>query len=354
MMIKKPNSMNSVCKKKTSVKHGKALLFAFTFFVLFLPHLCLSQEIKVSSRLDSSNNIVIGDQLKLILQVECPNGTILLWPVIKDTIIKQIEVVNRSKTDSILSTDKKNLTLRQTFTVTSFDSGSYRIPPFEFNYRFKNDTSLNSVYTNDLFLNVTTIPVDTTKAIKDIKPPLKAPLTFREVLPFIITGIILAAVVLFIIYYIRRRRKNAPVIRFKKVRIVPAHETALLALQKLKDDKLWQQNKVKLYYVTLTDIIRKYIKERFEVDALEMTTDEIMMHIRKSDIADELKNKLKYMLQLADLVKFAKAQPIANEHDVCMANAFDFVNGTIPAIVIEEETEVAINDEVNHVNPKDA
>ncbi len=266
-----------------------------------------------------------------------------MWPVLRDTIIRHVEVAGRSKIDTLYSADKKDMILSQTYTITSFDSGSYKIPSFEFNYKFLKDTNNYIAFTNELYLNVNTVVVDTTKAIKDIKLPLKAPITFRELLPYIGGGLLLVAIVLFIIYYIRKKRKSEPLIKFKKVRIVPAHEIALQNLQKLKDDKLWQNNKVKQYYIELTDILRKYFEERFGIDALEMTTDEIMESVKSIDIADELERKLRNILVLADLVKFAKANPVSNEHDICMENAFDIVNKTIPETVIEETINVVEN-----------
>lgn len=324
-------------------------IVCFIFIALFINRkIAYTQNIQVSAKLDSTNNILIGDQIKLKFQATCPYGTILMWPAIKDTIIKQIEVTGRSKIDTVFSSDKKSLTLNQTFTITSFDSGSYRIPSFEFNYRLFKDSTNYSISTNELLLNVNTIPVDTTKVIKDIKPPLRAPLTFKELLPYIGIGIAIVAIILLIIYYIRKRKKAEPIIKFKSVKLIPAHEIALQALQKLKDDKLWQNNKVKQYYIELTDIIRKYIEARFNVDALEMTTEEIVAVFKSIDIDKELKTKLKNILILADLVKFAKAQPISNEHDICLGNAFDFVNNTIPETIKEETISIIDNETINN------
>lgn len=328
---------------KKAALHVNIKILSILFILVSYHNHILAQNIQVSAKFDSTNNILIGDQIKLKIQATFPNGTILMWPVIKDTIIKQIEVTGRSKVDSVYTADKKNLTLSQTYTITSFDSGSYRIPSFEFNYKFLKDTNNYIALTNELYLNVNTISVDTTKAIRDIKVPLKAPITFRELLPYIGGGIILIAIVLFIMYYIKKKRKSEPIIKFKQVRVVPSHEIALMNLQKLRDEKLWQNNKVKQYYVELTDILRKYFEDRFGIDALEMTTDEIMESVKSIDIADELKRKLRNILILADLVKFAKANPVPNEHDICIENAFDIVNKTIPETVLEETINVIEN-----------
>jgi hypothetical protein len=329
----------------------KKTRFLFSTLILLIGILMIgktgqAQTIKVSARIDSTNNILIGDQVKLKLEASFPKGTLMLWPVVKDTIIKQIEVAGRSKIDTAYSQDNKNLILSQTFNITSFDSGTYKIPAFEFNYRFAKDTNNYIAFTNELYLNVNTIPVDTTKAIKDIKAPLKAPVTFKELVPYLAGGVLLAGIILLIVYYIRKKRKAEPLIKFRQVRVIPPHEAALLALQKLKDDKLWQNNKVKLYYVELTEILRKYMESRFQVDALEMTTDEITTSFKTIEIEEEQKRKLRNILVLADLVKFAKAQPLPNEHDICLDNAFDFVNRTIP-VTVEEETISVVEDQTN-------
>jgi hypothetical protein len=178
-----------------------------------------------------------------------------------------------------------------------------------------------------LLLNINTIVVDTTKSIKDIKGPLSVPWTFMEILPYLIGIILLAAIIWFVIYYIRKRRRGEALIDFSKPKL-PPHEEAMKALEALRNKKLWQNNKVKEYYTELTEIIRIYIEKRFGIIAMEMTTDEIAVSFKTIDIPDPLKMKLNESLVLADLVKFAKAHPLPNEHDICLDNAFEFVKKT--------------------------
>ena len=63
---------------------------------------------------------------------------------------------------------------------------------------------------------------------------------------------------------------------------------------------------------------------------IEQTTDEILFSFRSIGISDDLKSKLKQMLILADMAKFAKLIPIPTENEMSLQNAFDFVNETIP------------------------
>ena len=114
-----------------------------------------------------------------------------------------------------------------------------------------------------------TFKVDTTKAIFDIKKPYRLPITFREVLPWIIGALLLAILVVIMVIVFRRIQRNEPVfggIIREKVH-EPAHIVALRELDKLKNEKLWQSGRVKEHFTMLTDIARNYIAERFSLPA---------------------------------------------------------------------------------------
>ena len=191
------------------------------------------------------------------------------------------------------------------------------------------DTTKLFVSTTPILLNINTIPVDTTKAIKDIKAPLKEPITLREII--IIVSIILGALlIIFIaIYVIRKLRRKEAIINISLKPKVPAHEKALNELEKLRAEKLWQAGKVKEFHSILTDILRVYIEERFETIAMEMTTHEIMTELSVKNIRqDEQLKNLEKVLALADMVKFAKYNPLPDEHDNSLNLAVGFVDKT--------------------------
>jgi hypothetical protein len=125
---------------------------------------------------------------------------------------------------------------------------------------------------------------------------------------------------------------------------IPAHITALASLEKIKAEAIWKEGKTKEYYSSISDTVRLYIEERFGVMALESTTDEIMTAFRTQVVDPESKNKLQQLLQLSDLVKFAKWTPIEQEHTMTLQHAFDFVNGTKrEEVVTLPETETKTN-----------
>jgi len=171
------------------------------------------------------------------------------------------------------------LTLHQTVRITSFDSGMYTIPPIRFYFRELPDTTLHFSQTESLILNVHTVKVDTTQAIKPIKGPMKIPITFRELLPWIVLVILLALIVWFVIYYLKKRKKAEPIFQLKPRIILQPYEIALAELEKLRAKKLWQSGKIKEYHTEVTEIIRRYVEDRFRIMALESTTGEIIVDL---------------------------------------------------------------------------
>jgi hypothetical protein len=319
-------------QKLSSFQNEMSILLVFlTFAFLFFTSYLYSQSITATAELDT-NAILIGKQAKIKLTVEykADQGNIKIdFPKIADTLIKQIEVVGKSKIERYIpdSSDMNHLAQTQTIIITSFDSGYYAIPPFKF---IINGDSSKPMQTEPMLFAVNTVAVDTTIAIKDIKPPIEVPFNWRELLPYVYGGLcalaVLAGIIYLILYYIKKRKKKpVPEIIIPKI---PAHVTALERLEKLKEEKLWQTGKLKEYHSELSDIIRQYIEHRFYIHAMEQVTDEIMYSFRTADISDELKIKLRNILFLSDLVKFAKEQPLPNENETSWINAHEFVMAT--------------------------
>lgn len=309
----------------------KIILRAISFIMMLLPaYTVCAQDVKAAAKLDSST-IVIGRQVKLRLSIQyrADNGKHIKvqFPEIADTIRKEIEVVSQSKIDTIVNKhDPFLFTQTRTLVITSFDSGYWAVPPFKF--KANNDT----IMTEALLLQVNTVPVDTTQAIKDIKAPYEETYSWIDWLKdnmYVVYGSLAAIlIIIIIIYLIRKYRKiPAPIIEAPAPKI-PAHIIALQKLDKLKNDKLWQDGKLKLFHSTLTDILREYIENRFKIPAMEQTTDEILIGFRSAAVDEESKSKLTQVLLLADLVKFAKLQPLANENEMSMSNVYEFINGT--------------------------
>lgn len=281
-----------------------------------------AQEVRASARVDS-NAITIGDWLNVTLEVTAPGGVTLLQPEIPDTI-PGIELVRQENP----APDSKGgeTVVRTVLTVTAFDSGRYEFPAVKIPYTRDGDTSRRVAATLPIAIIVHGIPVDTSQAIKDIKPPMSLPLTFMEVLPYLLGALLLAALVWLFFYIRRKRKKGESLIPAAPPR--PAYEIALEELTALEADQLWQRGKVKEFHSRVTEIVRAYIEDRFRVRALEQTSEEILAADAMKILPGETASHLKTMLVRADLVKFAKFQPEREEHDASLASAKAFVDAT--------------------------
>jgi hypothetical protein len=285
-----------------------------------------AQQVKADANVDT-NNIRIGDQVNLMLNLQLPQNYQYNWPVFGDTLSRAIEIMKKSKIDTT-RLENGLLNIRQVLTLQVFDSGYYVIPPIRFNFSASGNTSPDFVETEPLLLNVFTVSVDTTQAIRPIKGPIEAPYTFAEMLPWILLLAGLAIATGLVIYFVNQRKNKIPIFAPRPKAKLPPHEIALQALEQLKNEKLWQKGHVKEYYTRLTDIIREYIEVRFNIRALEFTTWEIMQSFRNSTFSKADTALLSNLLELADLVKFAKTLPIPSENDKSMNDAVVFVDST--------------------------
>lgn len=305
--------------------------------VFGLGHHAMSQNTRAQASLDSSN-ILIGDQLRFHLELTVPTGSKVTWPMLLDTLVNRIEILRKTTIDTV-SSDAGSYTLKQELLITSFDSGYYEIPPIPFRFHLKSDSTNYYTETDPLYLSVSSPEVDEAGDIKPIKPPLHAPLTFAEVAPWLAAGLLLALIVAGVVYYLKRKKNNQPVFQIRQKPRLPAHEVALNALENLKQKKLWQSGRVKDYYSEMTDIVRLYIEERYQVRALEMTTYEISNALKKTDTPAGSRDKLQDVLVSADLVKFAKAQPLPLENDTNLTHCVEFVRETKPKTELRQENE---------------
>jgi hypothetical protein len=304
----------------------RIFLVAFLLCTTFFSN--AQSQVRAVAKTDTIS-IRIGEQFHLDISASIPSDAKLTFPTIADSIHK-LEIVTRSAIDTLKSQDGSLATYHQSLTVTCFDSGFWVIEPFTFYYTKKGAASPDSLSTEALLMQVQTIPVDTTKEIKDIKPPVEVPFSLREALPYLITGFLAIALICFIIYLVTKRKRKPQVID-KKIPDRPAHEIAIESLKKLQEQKLWQQGFYKEYHSGVSDTIRLYIEHRFSVSAMELPSDDTLSHFRNNMIAPEAYEKLRYILQLADMVKFAKGIPVGSENELTMQHAYDFIALTKPA-----------------------
>jgi hypothetical protein len=306
-------------------------------------------EVKARATLDT-NKILVGQQTTLHLQVDVPKDLMLQWPLLNDTLQANVDVISASQIDTLQGAKEGFIRLHQDIVISSFDSGYYAIPPFYFMYGKANDTLNNHIEmaeSNALLLEVHNVKVNFKKDIKDIKPILDEPWQFKEFLPYIL---IIGAIFLIIaigVYIYFRIKNDKPIFAFAQKPKIPAHIIALEKLNKLKEQKLWQTGSAKEFYSELTDILREYMEGQLHFGAMEMISDDIFSELQKQELDKDLFDETQSVLQTADLVKFAKVEPLADENDRALKWGFSFVEKTMP----QEQVDTAKENSKSSVEP---
>lgn len=319
---------------KTEIKKR---LIAFCAALTFAVSVLYAQtEVVVKASLDSSR-IFIGNQVNLNLEVSQPYGVTVKFPTYKDTLTKEIEVIEQGKIDTVLK-ENGRIELIQKIRITSFDSGLHYIPPVQLEVWSK--INKNVVKSNELGLNVFNPfkVVDPKKGFFDIKPVLNTPFIFKELLGYIIWGLIIYAIIVVIavsvFLFIRYRSKNGgvPYIFKTDQPKLPPYLIALNELERIKQEKMWMQGNEKAYYTKVTEVIRTYLEDQYMVSAMESTSDELLKLIKTSNLLDKSNTEtLREILTQADLVKFAKYLPSPGENESILTKSVLFVTNTKPA-----------------------
>lgn len=283
-------------------------------------------DVTVTMRPDS---ILIGDHVTLRIEVEKDMMQVVEFPEFDSEQKADIRIIRELPIDT-LETGGRRQRLAKEYILTSFKAGEYSLSKFPLLYLDKNiaDTLMIG---EDLLLRVHTFDIDTASTtIYDIKAPEDAPVMIDEFRGYLMGGIIaacvLAALVWVVAGLIARRRKEGPDDK-PKLRI-PAHTRAIGDLERLHNQKLWQNGKHKLYYTHLTDILREYLDGRYGIGAMEMTTDEIIFSVSGISLNDKNFDALNDILRTADLVKFAKYVPDADYNEKAYYDAYYFIEDT--------------------------
>ena len=292
--------------------------------------------IVVSASIDSTM-LMLGDQTDLHLQVTHDATEQVQMPVFGETLQDGIEIVDRTGIDSVTLPDGR-LQLTQNLTLTSFKDSLFSIEPIAV------ASGEDTFWTESMALNVIQpFEVDSSLAITDIKDIEKAPIWWWGIIRWILlaVGLLLLIDLAFWLWrwYEKHHQPAEETIDPELLR--PADEVALEKLDEIKAAKIWKDGKVKEYQTELTDVVREYIGRRFDVHSTEKTSDETLREM-KPLIDKDLFARLKSMLQLADLVKFAKWHTTPDENEQALTTAYDFVNQTKEVINNETDSTVSV------------
>lgn len=330
----------------------------------------------------SKDSVEVGDQVEYVLDVEVDRATVIGMPDFgkvlsvseRDKIRRGISTYKEYDEDRLelikdypidtINVDDRTLHLRKRYRFAAMETGDISLQPALL-YFPKNSDKPDTLYadnalmlhvaryeeldtvnfmTNNAFVAPGVMPtqgpvVDTTKVNERIKV---GGITSQRDMPFIpeelgprdmkrlwwiisiVVGVIaIAAGVAYAVVRYRRRKSEAP----EEV-LLPPHIEANKALEELHHRKLWQNGEYKQYYTILTDILRRYISRRWDIRAMEYTTDETMAALRQIDMSVDSRANIMTILRTADMAKFAKVKPEDELNEECYTMAYYFVENT--------------------------
>lgn len=284
-------------------------------------------EVQATLKPDS---VMIGDRFTLEVTVRKDMMQMVELPSFQGgELVPGIEIAGESQLDTI-ETDGRIQTLRKKYDLTAFKAGIYQLERFPVLYGDKN--IMDTLYSVKQMRILVAEPEIATEGgdIKDIKAPEKAPLMVSEISGYIILTILFLCILAALVYTIRKAIMKRSGKSEKKATqaALPPHVRAIHDLEALHNQKLWQSGRHKQYYTRLTDIIRYYLYGRFGLNAMEMTSEEIIDDVRTLPLSDKQRSELGDMLRTADLVKFAKFTPENDCNDKLYYAAYYFVENT--------------------------
>lgn len=305
----------------------KLIRFVFLFFLLATLNVDAQIEQLEIKAVLKADTILIGDRVEFVVIANGKGNFSVSLPVLADTLPGGIYIIGKPIIDSTIKDNTRSYSFK--LPVTAFSPGNVSVSKFPVLVKHGGSVDTTWITTDSLFVKL--VPRDTTlKDIKDIKPPIKEPIRFSEVAPWAGLGLLFAAIIVLLVMYLRSRKQNKPFLNIFKPK-EPAHVVALRELTLLEENREWASDNPKLFYTKLIDILRNYLEGRFQINAPEQTTSEILSEIDKLDFDfSPFIETLRELLFTSDLVKFAKHVTTIDENRRFLSFAINFVNSTKP------------------------
>jgi len=307
------------------------------FVVLLSASVAAYAGISVYGKIEPSK-IVMGDQAVLRYELTQDKMDKVSCPLFADTVTAGVDLVEAAKPDTVDLGDGR-IQINLEYVVTAFDSGFYFIPAQKFM------SGIDYVSSKPLGLVVDRVDVQAESDINPVKDIMDAPFSWSEFFYWAGIVLLILAVLAGIAYILMKYvfKKKVTIIPEKEEPKIPPYVIALQRLEAIKDAKAWQSD-IKGFYTQVTDVIREYIDSQFGINAMELTTDQILELTKKNPDFEQVRTMLKDMLQLSDLVKFAKYVPLEDDNNRSMLDAFAFVEKTKPQEPAAEEGAVSGNE----------
>lgn len=304
---------------------------ALVFLISLATALYGQDKISVESTIDKQT-ITIGDRITYTVKI-ASDTSLVVDSLTVGTNLGSFEVKDYKPRQSSVKDGTR--TSSESFEITTFTTGDYRIPPVTIRYRTPSG-EMKSIATDPLPIKVNSLLSG--EQGEDIKP-LKPQKTFPREFPtlwVIVGSVLIAGAILFVWLYRRARRPIDLSTAVADTRL--PWEIALEELAKLRESDILARGEYKLFYLELSDIFRRYLEKRYGIYALERTTIEIIMEFRKLALEKQEEKIIHDFLEGCDLVKFAKFIPTTEdiERDYSTAKEFVLQTRSLPFATVRE------------------
>ncbi len=301
-------------------------IFGILLVILVFQGLAFAESGKISIQSTvSKSKIAIGDTITYTVKVTRDPGVKVKLPQLAENL-GQFEIRDYKVFDPVKKNGK--IVNRVQYRISTFDVGKFLIPPIAVAYSIPPDTTEHLLKSEAIKITVESVAPSAEGNIKDIKPPVELPFDWKPFFRYGAFGLLLLLLLAAGIYFWLRHRKGQPLLPQKVEPARPPHEIALEALERVAQSDLLQKKGAKAYYSEISEIIRRYIEGRFGIEAMDLTSTELLEELEQVPLESSLMEKMTEMTDLSDLVKFAKYQPTDEENTRILKMAFEFVRET--------------------------
>ncbi|MFN3394497.1 MAG: hypothetical protein ACK41G_09670 [Candidatus Thermochlorobacter sp.] len=262
----------------------------------------------------------IGDDIFYTLNVLKKSSIQLSYPTLSDSAvfapfeIRQVEMLPAEA--------RENLMLEKIrYTLTVFDTGMQTVPAISLAYLDKETQRQDTIVLEQKSVYVKSVLDTARKDIADIKPVRSVPIPLWV---YLTGGALLLVLAIGIYFLVRYWRARAPAPVPVPAPALTPYEVAFAKLKGLEELTLNSQNDFKIYYSAISDAVREFLERHYGFPAMEQLTSEIEATLQAKRPKEEVE-RVKNLLEKADLVKFAKFQPTVSEAKESLSVAFQII-----------------------------
>ena len=292
-----------------------ALLFAA---LLFIPRYAIA-SVSVSADVEPKS-ATIGDRIKYTITIRGDEAE-KIDPAVRLLQPEPFEVVD---VEVSKQTSPEGVAIGQiSFTLVPFETGKLRLPPYIYEWTDAGGDSASAV-TGEIFVEINSVLTE-----GEGEPGKDVILGEAEPTPdwkgYIVPLLIVAAIIVLVLYLIRRWRVKRDEEANRKIVLTP-YELALKELESIAREDVYSVGKVKAYFSSISDAVRRYIEGEFRINAMELTTYELSRDFPAP--LSGYSESVIALLEECDSVKFAKAKPDKVEAGAALESAFGFVRAS--------------------------